>query len=103
MNSYKFDENNWLRSNVMAQALSNGYCNLPLGQGCCPHANACLNCANFKTDLVHLAQHKQQLATTEKLLEVAEKNNWHKQIEINTEIKTRLKKIIHSVEGLGNV
>ena len=103
MNSYKLDENNWLRSNVMAQALPNGYCNLPLSQDCCPHANACLNCANFKTDLIHLAQHKQQLATTEKLLELAEKNNWHKQIKINTEIKTRLKKIIHSVAGSENV
>lgn len=103
LNSCKFNESNWLRSNVMAQTLPNGYCNLPAGQGCCPHANACLNCANFKTDLKYLTQHKEQLALTEKLLEVAEKNNWHKQIEKNNDIKNKLKKIINSLEGIENV
>ena len=45
----------------MAQSLSNGYCNLPLGQGRCPHANTCLNCANFKTEQSYLPKHEKQL------------------------------------------
>ena len=32
----------WLKKNIMAQALPNGLCALPTKIGSCPHANACL-------------------------------------------------------------
>jgi hypothetical protein len=32
----------WLKKNIMAQALPNSLCTLPLQQKRCPHANACL-------------------------------------------------------------
>lgn len=87
----------------MAQSLSNGYCNLPLGQGRCPHANACLNCANFKTERSHLPQHEKQLVITKKILDVAEKNNWPKQIEVNNAVKVNLEKIICTLNGSKDV
>ena len=51
----------WLKRNVLAQALPNGYCGLPIQQGGCPHANACLSCSHFRTTGQFLNQHKQQL------------------------------------------
>ncbi len=32
----------WLKKNILAQALPNGFCGLPIIKGGCPHANACL-------------------------------------------------------------
>ena len=39
----------WFTRSVLAQALTNGYCAIPIVAGPCPHPNACLNCANFRT------------------------------------------------------
>jgi hypothetical protein len=41
----------WFTRNVLAQALTNGYCAIPIIAGPCPHPNACLNCAHFRTDI----------------------------------------------------
>jgi integrase/recombinase XerD len=37
----------WFTRNVLAQALTNGYCAIPVVAGPCPHPNACLNCPTF--------------------------------------------------------
>ena len=56
--NYSANELEWLKGNIVKQCLSNGCCNLPLSQTRCPHANACLTCANFKTDQTYLQQHE---------------------------------------------
>src|SRR5207245_5472690 len=38
-----------LKRNVLAQALPNGQCHLPVQAGPCPHANACLTCGHFRS------------------------------------------------------
>lgn len=62
----------WLKHNILAQALPNGYCGLPVLASPCPHANSCLTCAHFRTDAQFLPRHWQQLAATERLLDIAE-------------------------------
>lgn len=38
----------WLKKNILAQALPNGTCARPVIKGSCPHANACLTCGDFR-------------------------------------------------------
>ena len=77
-------DSQWLKKNIAIQALSNGFCTLPLIQGACPHANACFTCSHFRTDTRYLAQHKKQLEKTNKIIRIAEKNGWQRQLEITT-------------------
>ena len=51
----------WLKENIFIQTLANGFCRLPAHLNDCPHANACLTCANFRTTKSFLNQHIQQL------------------------------------------
>jgi integrase/recombinase XerD len=88
----------WMKKNILAQTLPNGYCGLPMVAGSCPHANACLACSHFRTDASFLSQHKAQLAATEEVLEVARANNWNRQIDMNTQVRDNLKKIIIALE-----
>ena len=88
----------WLKRNILAQALPNGYCGLPIQQGSCPHANACLTCSHFKTSGQFINQHKQHLEETHRILEVATTNGWSRQIEMNTNIKKNLLSIIGTLE-----
>lgn len=88
----------WLKHNILAQALPNGYCGLPVLASSCPHANACLTCAHFRTDAQFLPQHRKQLAETERLLDIAETHQWARQIEVNRRVKTNLEQIIAAVE-----
>lgn len=92
-------ETRWLKHNIMAQALPNGFCALPSVQNRCPHANACLTCANFRTNKSFLSQHKKQLSTTNNLIGIAEKKGWKKQLEMHNSIKTNLEKIINTLEN----
>ncbi|MEP0754077.1 tyrosine-type recombinase/integrase [Trichocoleus sp. Lan] len=88
----------WFKRSIQAQALPNGSCALPtISQGC-PHANACLTCAHFRTTTEFLESHKAQLAETEKLIEKAKGNNWIRQIEMNEKVKANLVNIINSLE-----
>lgn len=65
----------WFKRNIQAQALPNGSCALPtISQGC-PHANACLTCAHFRTTVEFVSKHKKQLKQTEQLLDKARANN----------------------------
>jgi integrase/recombinase XerD len=69
-------ETEWLRKNVLAQALPNGTCALPVVQKECPHANACLTCGFFHTNASFLAEHKQQLIRMEEILHTARERGW---------------------------
>lgn len=89
----------WVKKHVLAQALSNGRCALPLVAGECPHANACLTCVHFRTDASFLAMHKAQLQTTQQLIHVSRSNGWTRQGEMNERVETNLQKIISTLEA----
>jgi len=88
----------WLKRNILAQALPNGYCGLPVQQGGCPHANACLGCSHFRTTAQFLDQHKKQLDETKRILNTAEQNGWTRQIEVNKKVQGSLEAIIFTLE-----
>jgi hypothetical protein len=56
----------WFTRNVLAQALTNGFCAIPVVAGPCPHPDACLNCAHFRTDAGFLDVHKAELREPER-------------------------------------
>lgn len=89
----------WLKKNIMSQALPNGLCSLPSTQNKCPHANACLTCAHFRTSKKHLNQHKEQLDETCKIIENAKQNGMERIAEMNTEVACNLKLIITTLEN----
>lgn len=88
----------WLKKNIAVQSLPNGLCSLPVVQGSCPHANACLSCPNFRTDHRYLPQHRDQLAKTEKIIATCKANGWQRQLEMNESVKSSLVKIIEPLE-----
>lgn len=71
----------WFTRNVLAQALTNGYCAIPVIAGPCPHPNACLNCVHFRTDVGFLDIHKGELQKTEGVIEKARTNGWTRQVK----------------------
>lgn len=88
----------WLKKNIAVQALPNGLCSLPVVQGSCPHANACLTCSNFRTDHRYLLQHKEQLERTEDIIATCASKGWTRQLEMNEKIKISLVNIIEPLE-----
>lgn len=92
-------EHRWFKKNVLAQALPNGSCALPVHLNQCPHANSCLTCGHFRTTAEHLTSHKEQLAQTEQLLDKARRSGWKRQVEMNEQVAHNLQKIIHSLEA----
>jgi integrase len=106
-------DDQWLKRNVLAQALPNGICALPIVQKRCPYgANRCLSgadgqgCNHFKTDIRYLDQHKEHLDRVNKILAWAEENpESRRSQEIRQEnlpIKQNLERIIASLEGQSN-
>jgi hypothetical protein len=81
------------------QSLANGWCGLPLVQTC-PHPNACLTCPAFLTDQAFLDQHREQLARTERLIELGTRNSNQRLVEINQATRTSLVAIIERAEQL---
>ena len=81
------------------QSLANGWCGLPLQQTC-PHPNACLTCPAFLTDQTFLAQHREQLARTERLIELGKANGNQRLVEINEATRVNLIAIIERAEQL---
>ena len=81
------------------QSLPNGWCGLPLQQTC-PHPNACLTCPAFLTDQTFLPQHRDQLARTEQLIELGNKNGNERLVEINQATRANLVAIIERAEQL---
>jgi integrase len=88
----------WFTRNVMAQALPNGYCAIPVVAGPCPHPNACLSCAHFRTDASFLDVHKAELRDTERVITKANANGWTRQIEMNERKRVNLLNIVTSLE-----
>jgi len=89
----------WFTRNVLAQALTNGYCAIPTVAGPCPHPNACLNCARFRTDATFLEVHRAELRETEQIIGKAEANGWTRQIEMNARKRTSLVNIVSALEA----
>ncbi len=89
----------WMKRNILAQTLPNGSCARPVIKGPCPHANACLTCADFRTTLEFLSQHEAQLEQTQSLIERAKANGWQRQAEMNQEVATNLTHIITSLKA----
>ncbi len=90
----------WFTRNVLAQALPNGYCAIPVVAGPCPHPNACLSCAHFRTDISFLEVHKVELRETERVIAKANENGWVRQIEMNERKRKNLGNIITSLEQI---
>ena len=88
----------WFTRNVLAQALTNGYCAIPTVAGPCPHPNACLNCAHFRTDITFLDVHRAELRETERVIAKADANGWTRQSEMNARKRTNLVNIITALE-----
>lgn len=88
----------WFKRSIQAQALPNGSCALPTIMQGCPHANACLTCTHFRTTSEFLSEHQVQLEQTEKIIEKAQANGWHRQMEMNEKVATNLRSIIKSLE-----
>lgn len=89
----------WLKKNILVQALPNGTCALPVVAGDCPHANACLTCVHFRTDASFLTQHHAQMQETQRLIQVAQQNGWQRQKEMNEKVAANLERIIGTLEG----
>ena len=92
----------WFKKSIQAQALPNGSCALPTISKGCPHANACLTCTHFRTSAEYIAEHKKELAQTERLIEKAQANGWIRQVEMNEKVKANLHAMITSLEAQGN-
>lgn len=88
----------WFTRNVLAQALTNGYCAIPVVAGPCPHPDAWLNCAHFRTAAGFLDVHKASYASRSAVIEKANTNGCTRQIEMNEQKRNTLVKIIPSLE-----
>jgi len=89
----------WFTRSVLAQALTNGYCAIPIVAGPCPHPNACLNCAHFRTDATFLDVHRAELLETERIIAKADANGWMRQSEMNARKRTNLITIVTTLEA----
>ncbi len=89
----------WFTRSVLAQALTNGYCAIPIVAGPCPHPNACLNCAHFRTDATFLEVHRAELRETERVIAKADANGWVRQSEMNARKRTSLINIVTTLEA----
>jgi integrase len=88
----------WFTRNVLAQALTNGYCAIPIVAGPCPHPNACLTCTHFRTDKSFIEVHRAELQETDRVLAKAKANGWNRQMEMNERKRTSLINIITGLE-----
>lgn len=99
----------WLKRNVLAQALPNGICALPIVQKRCPHgANRCLTgadgsgCQHFKTDSRYLPQLKDHLARADNLVdwaqETPESRRAQEILSENLPVQRNLKRIVNALE-----
>ncbi|MBD2296740.1 tyrosine-type recombinase/integrase [Anabaena sphaerica FACHB-251] len=97
----------WMRKNILAQALPNGLCGLPIVQGVCPYgANKCLSCTHFKTDTRYLDKHKDHLERTTNIVEWAYENQDSRRsreiLKENLPVKENLERIITALEEAEN-
>lgn len=91
----------WMR-HVLQQALPNGYCNLPVNLGACPHANACLTCDRFHTTAEFLPVLRYQLVKIENMLKVYESSPGQVNEDVlqrTKAVKVRLTELIAELEA----
>lgn len=94
-------EAKWLKQQLATQALANGICALPIKQTC-PHANACLTCASFRTDKTFIDVHRQQLKTANFLVDESKSKNYSRQHDLNTQVRDNLITIIDGLEAVND-
>lgn len=106
-------DSQWLKKNILAQALPTGLCALPVVQGSCPYgANKCLvgtdgnGCPHFKTDFRYLDKHQEHLERTNNIIDWALQNfDSRRSQEIlreNIPVKDNLIRIIKGIESHDN-
>ena len=88
----------WIKKNMKAQTLPDGFCGLPVTQSCPVQGSPCLTCSHLRTTMDFLDVHKKRLEETEKLIENARANGWDRQIETNLPIAENLRKFIRGLE-----
>ena len=91
-------EMQWIKKNMKAQTLPDGFCGLPVTKSCPVQGSPCLSCSHLRTTIEFLDVHKKRLEDTEKLIKNARANGWDRQIETNLPITENLKKIIRGLE-----
>lgn len=79
--------------------LPNGYCGRSAAQEQCGSANACYFCRIFKPSKEFLPIYKKQLLETENNIHVAEANSYERILQINIDLRDKLKEIIIAVTG----
>lgn len=105
-------DSQWLKRNVMAQALPNGTCAIPAVQKTCPHgANKCITgpdgkgCPHFKTDIRFFDKLNEHLERTNEIVEWAQQNPDSRRaaeiLQINLPVKQNLERIVRGLESLG--
>ncbi|WP_071994221.1 tyrosine-type recombinase/integrase [Synechocystis sp. PCC 7509] len=94
-------EMQWIKKNMKAQTLADGFCGLPVTKSCPAQDDPCSNCSFFRTTRQDIETHRKRLEATEKLIENARKNGWERQVEKNLPIAENLKKIIRGLEQKG--
>ena len=88
----------WIKRNMKAQTLPDGFCGLPVTQSCPVQGSPCLTCSHLRTTVEFLDVHKKRLEETEKLIENARANGWDRQVETNLPIVKNLRKIIRGLK-----
>jgi len=91
-----------LKKQILEQSLPNGRCALPSKIIACPHANACLDCAHFRTSQKYLPVHLKQLKETKRTLSIAKKNGMKRVVERNERVCNNLSKIIKTLKSEDN-
>jgi hypothetical protein len=64
----------WVKKNMKAQTLADGFCGLPVTKTCPVQGSPCLTCSHLRTTIEFLDVHKKRLKETEKLIENARVN-----------------------------
>lgn len=85
------------RRDHATQALSNGFCELPI-QKTCPHANTCLTCPMFTTTGQFLPQHRQQHQHLLEIIATATACGRTRLAEMNQRVADNLATIITALE-----
>ena len=80
------------------QALSNGFCGLPV-QKTCPHANACLTCPMFVTTPEFLPQHRTHRQQVLQIISAAKARGQARLVEINQQVLSNLDNIITTLDA----
>lgn len=79
--------------------LSNGFCAKGIASGLCDHAYACYSCRMYRPSKQFLPLYERQLREACNNISVAELNGYERLLQVNTELKEQLEKIIRAVRG----